>query len=177
MSYDLIAFAPRTGESWQQAVARLTGDVDEDGVDAPLSDEARRTMESIASTITSAAPQMRRLVPDPNDLGTHDSAGRDIELNEDPEVIHGLQVTVFRDHVSITLPYWHTGAAAREAFATIAVICDALRSTFAMRIYDPQHEREISGDWSAVADAYANFTSQTGDAVPRPNKRWWQFWK
>ena len=44
---------------------------------------------------------------------------RHIELNGPTEETNGIQITLFDDEASVTVPFWHQGAAARRVFEEI----------------------------------------------------------
>ena len=108
---------------------------------------------------------------------------RHVELNG-PEDGNGIQITLFDDTVTITIPYWHHGYKAQQAFREIWSYLEVLEGGGGLRSYDPQLERGLSlgTDFQAVLAKYGDgvgFTDQVAADITdpsRPDRPWWRFW-
>jgi hypothetical protein len=112
---------------------------------------------------------------------------RHIELT-DPELVTGVQITLYDDWASVTLPYWHSGAAARAVWSEVWRYLHIFVEKGHV-VYDPQLDRPLNLDvdeaevqrmYGSVAD---DITSIATSAASKPQrtetpsrKQWWKFW-
>jgi hypothetical protein len=96
---------------------------------------------------------------------------------------HGIQTTVFDDHVSLTVAYWHGGEESQRVFAIVERYSSEIIAASSYRIYDPQLERVVASFGELRADllkAYAGVLDQVpalgGGSEPTRTKPWWKFW-
>jgi hypothetical protein len=80
---------------------------------------------------------------------------RHIEIN-DPDQTKGIQIILYDDTASVTIPYWHMNEDAVSAFNEIFGYLRILQNEAKYLIYDPQIERVInlSKDLSEVLKCY-----------------------
>ena len=64
-----------------------------------------------------------------------------IELNGPAEESNGIQITLFDDEASVTVPFWHHGAAARRVFEEIWTYLQIMEREGGFFTYDPQIDR------------------------------------
>jgi hypothetical protein len=100
---------------------------------------------------------------------------RHLELND---TASGIQVLLFDDRASLTIPYWHNGDDARrvleEAWGMIEIVC---RDT-GYEVFDAQLDRVIDVNaFDDVLRSYAGTTQRMEALIGRgPKKPWWKFW-
>jgi hypothetical protein len=97
---------------------------------------------------------------------------RHIELNLERS---GLQITLFDDSATVTLPYGHSGNEARDALAGAWDCLKTISGEVGYRVYDPQLGRilDLESDFYPVVDLYSGTASAVNKALRRP---WWKFW-
>src|SRR2546421_82577 len=76
-----------------------------------------------------------------------------LELNGPREGANGIQITLFDDEASVTVPFWHKGDKAAHTFREIWSYLEIISREAGYLIYDPQIDR--------ISDASAGF----GDAL------------
>ena len=116
---------------------------------------------------------------------------RHLELNG-PENGPGIQITLYDDTASVTLPYWHGAEAARQAWRKLWSYLHVLEREGGFNTYDPQLEQilDLSAGVERVLDLYGygvECTQETaaGYASGRVvhsrahtvKKPWWRFWE
>jgi hypothetical protein len=109
-------------------------------------------------------------------------AFRHIELNT-PEGDLAIQITVFDNNVSITVPYWYSGEKAKEVFDKIYTYTKIIRETAGYFVYDPQIDKVFDPLTENIfgLDVYQSMTEQvekikTEKTEIKSNKPWWKFW-
>jgi len=108
---------------------------------------------------------------------------RHIELNG-PDDGNGIQITLFDDTATITIPYWHHGQKAQQALQEIWSYLEIFERDAGFRAYDPQLEHILSlrRDFNVVLAKYGEgvgFTDRVAADVTnpsRPERPWWRFW-
>src|SRR5262249_36294380 len=146
MSYDFYLFERRPGidplVTARAAQERDTEDIDP-GPQLPAK-EARK--KSIATALINANPAL-----EPFPLGFEEIAKsrgisvaeakekfRYLELNG-PEDGNGIQITLFDDCASLTVPYWHQGEDAKKVFSELWGYLSVIQQAASgYEIYDPQ---------------------------------------
>ena len=104
---------------------------------------------------------------------------RHVEINDAAERTSGIQVTLFDDHATLTIPFWHKRDVARQvltqAWGYIGIICEAC----GYEAFDPQLDRVINtGAFEDVLACYEG-AGRRIEGVMRParaRKAWWKFW-
>ncbi|MCM2422825.1 hypothetical protein [Streptomyces sp. RKAG293] len=129
MSYDIYFVTRREGRSWEETLQELEVEEEPEG-------ECRLTAEMIAT--------WERIVPQAQ------SALGEIELFETEEVRElnhdgGIQLSVFGEEVSITVPYWHSGDQAASVFSKILALAAVVERETGRTAYDPQVEQPLFG--------------------------------
>lgn len=106
---------------------------------------------------------------------------RHLELNGPQEDTNGIQITLFDDEASVTVPFWHKGDKAADTFREIWSCLEIISREAGYLIYDPQTDRIF--DTSAGFDgALACYTGIVGRIQQKPSvshtakKPWWRFW-
>ena len=104
-----------------------------------------------------------------------------IELNP-PEGDLATQLEVHWDHVSLTIPYWYTGAKADQVFDQLSAYLRVIREAAGFFAYDPQTDRAFDpekeefgkhGEYDRIAENLPAIVAQGEIKTPKP---WWKFW-
>ncbi|HKP62749.1 MAG TPA: hypothetical protein VJV78_38700 [Polyangiales bacterium] len=104
-----------------------------------------------------------------------------VELNG-PDDGNGVQITVYGDHVDVTIAYWHAGAEASRIFSLIERYASEIVASGEYRVYDPQLERVVDSFDEIRADAlnlYAGVVEKVPSIVASSENKarpWWKFW-
>jgi hypothetical protein len=104
---------------------------------------------------------------------------RYIELNG-PEDGNGIQVTLFDDEASVTVPYWHKGDRAKSVFEEIWRYLRTIEEKGGCFTYDPQLERilDLNSDFAGVLKFYLRVSVDIAKRLPASrSKKWWELWK
>jgi hypothetical protein len=82
---------------------------------------------------------------------------RHVELNG-PDDGNGIQITLFDDGASVTVPYWHKDEKARAVFTEIWEYLEVIQSVAGYQIYDPQIERiiDLASDLEDAVECYTD---------------------
>ena len=165
MSYDLHLFRPESGVEPLETVERLL-DADEEtdeinpGLPVPEKEESKR---ALAQALINLNPQLEIFEFGFKEIAemegiTQDEAHikfRHLELNG-AEDGNGIQITLSDDTADITVPYWHTGDAAKQTFEEIWSYLKLLEAEGGFVTYDPQLEQilNLATDISSVLQTY-----------------------
>ncbi len=103
-----------------------------------------------------------------------------VELNP-PEGDLAIQLTVYDDHVFISIPYWYQGSRADQVFSQLSEYIRVIRETAGFFAYDPQtgiafdpqqtHLREHQQYDKGVKDL-----PKIAAGASKSDKPWWKFW-
>ena len=180
MSYDFILFRPRDGIDPHDLVAAENDSV-ERGVRDPRVEALKR---KIADALLARDPQLDVFAPDFDEISKLHKLSveeayerfRQIEINDTAS--SGIQITLFDESASITVPYWHKGAAARETFGRLWPLIEIVCSEGKFEVFDPQLDRVIEAQsFDDVVECYAKVTARMDDMLGRaPRRPWWKFW-
>jgi|GEM_PF-1580074 len=106
---------------------------------------------------------------------------RHVELNLPEDDPTGIQIILFDDTASLTVPYWHTGTAARSVFEQIWSYLSVLEVAGDLATHDPQLGRviDLRADIDGVLPRYLGVSTRLPEIVAQSNpakKPWWKFW-
>jgi hypothetical protein len=95
-------------------------------------------------------------------LERFDSKDGMIELDHEE---YGIQISIFENAISVTVPYWHGGEKARRVFEEIWRYLTVIESQTGYRAVDQQVGRvlDLSHDFSVVLSAYTEAMSRQND--------------
>ena len=184
MSYDFHLRLPIAGRPNEEIA---TSD-SEEMVASDLNPEKEIRKRRVADALKRHNPQLQPSEFDYQTLAKLDNSTvedaqkkhRHIELNGPEEGTNGIQITIFDNEASITVPYWHKGDAARRVFEEIRGYLDVMQTEGGYFTYDPQIEKvlDLQNDLAISMACYATVVGDAGakDSIARP-KRWWEFWK
>lgn len=84
---------------------------------------------------------------------------RHLEPNQSEDDCDGIQITLFDDEASVTVPYWHDGDQAADTFREIWSYLEIICRETGYLIYDPQIDQVIepSAGFNTALACYADF--------------------
>lgn len=106
---------------------------------------------------------------------------RHIELNG-PEDGSGIQITLYDDSATVTVPYWYKGEKARATLEEVWEYLKIIQREAGYFVYDPQLEvvLDLSSDFSKVMSPYIDTVKWAEETIISPKeeekKPWWRFW-
>jgi len=185
MSYDFRLFKRRDGEDPHVTAQRDS----EEFAATPLDPQKEALKRRVADALIAHNPKLEVFQFGFEEIAKHEKITveearlkyRHLELNGPEEDSTGIQITLFDDEASVTVPFWHEGDKAADTFREIWSYLEIIGRESGYLIYDPQTDRVIdpaSGFEDALA-SYTGVTSRihqilpTGGSERRP---WWKFW-
>lgn len=184
MSYDFRLFKRKTGED-----PLVTAHADSDGPPTTTPDPQKEALKHrVATALIVHNPQLEIFQFDYDAIAKTRKVSveeahlkyRHLELNSPSAGTNGIQITLYDDEASVTVPYWHDSAKAsdtfREIWGYLKIVC---RETGYLA-YDPQIDRLL--DTAAGFDeSLACYTGVVHQMRPKPpasqkkKKPWWKF--
>jgi len=154
MSYDFLLLHREPGQSWDEVLEANERLVIEEG-DRPLSPAARVRLERIADRLQAHDPQLERFTSEDC-----------IELTRPDD--SGIQVSLFSDELAVTVPYWHTGPAARAVMRIVWSYLAILEQETGWEVYDRQLGRSLdrAHDLDEVSGGHADMSARLPRMFP-----------
>ena len=185
MSYDFTLFKRREGED-----PRVTAQRDSDAFSATPPDPQKEALKRrVADALIAHNPKLEIFEFDYDQIAQLRKISveearltyRHLELNGPDDDPDGIQITLFDDEASVSVPFWHEGAQAEEAFREIWEYLQIISRESDYLIYDPQTERVMdpSMGFDEALDCYSSVMDRLDEtlAVPQNEKKpWWRFW-
>jgi hypothetical protein len=184
MSYDFTLFPPIAGEDPLVTIHR--GLEDSPGKARDVTKDALKAR--VAEALIAHNSQLSTFPFDYDEIAKSENFSveeaqlryRHIELNG-PDDGNGIQITLFDDEASVTVPYWHEGGKAESTFREIWEYLRIIQRETGYLVYDQQLGRivDLASDFDAAircycgASAHVRATFQVPDG---PSKPWWKFW-
>ncbi|MET9589266.1 hypothetical protein ABZY10_40565 [Streptomyces sp. NPDC006539] len=128
MSYDIYFLSRDEGQSWDdvlEAADATAGDSD------PIPAELLEAWQRIV-------PQARVLLGDV-DITEYEQESRDLSHSDT-----GINLSIFGDEVSITVPYWHTVDRAATVLGKLFALSALVEKETGLTAYDPQTEMPLA---------------------------------
>jgi hypothetical protein len=187
MSYDIYCYRPASRRpNEEEALAVISSEEDEVDRD---DDEARKTKELVAEALLAYNPRLERFKIDYSEVAEFRNISEEraraqlshIEINT-PDSDLRMQLTVFSDHVSLTIPYWYTGKNADLVFDQVNAYLLVIRKAVGYFAYDPQTESvfdpqtDVIGNHSEYNRIAENLPAIIAQSEARTKKPWWKFW-
>jgi hypothetical protein len=188
MSYD-IELLPREGVD---EILREREHQDADSVvlnPGPMDANREAWKRRLCDVLLKDEPQFAQFVFDWSEIARIDSIPeeeamvryRHIELNLPEDDRSGIQITIYDQSVSITVPYWHQRPAATEVFGRVARFVERLEGEGDLATYDPQIGRivQLSVEIDEILNQYLRVVARIPQIIQAstPNsKPWWRFW-
>ncbi|MFB7757917.1 hypothetical protein ACFC18_51515, partial [Streptomyces sp. NPDC056121] len=128
MSYDIYFLTRDEGQSWDDVLEAAEAADDDRG---PIPTELLEAWQRIV-------PQARVLLGDV-DITEYEQESRDLSHSDT-----GIDLSVFGDEVSITVPYWHTGDSAATVLSKLIALATLVEKETGLTAYDPQVEMPLT---------------------------------
>lgn len=184
MSYDFHLGIPRDGETLDEMAERVW----DSGQGASSNPEADVRRRELAEALVMSSPKLELFIPDPEEYARQASISLDEakkrcnywELNVPEDDPSGIQIEIYEEGVSISIPFWHVERAfefMREVWGYLEVI----ERHAGYKTFDPQLERllDLSSDFEEVATLYRGVAEGWLEHIAnqaQPKKPWWKFW-
>ncbi len=188
MSYDLDLLRVPAGEDPLKAAQAIFGE-DQEQINPGVPDpEKEATKQELAKQLQLINPSLEVFPFDYGEIArslniSEQEARREyrhIEINS-ADGGPGIQITLFDDTASLTIPYWHRGEKANGVWREAFQYLECLERHGGFSTYDPQLDRilDLGSDLEEVVEVYASGVGATERAVREmiePRKPWWKFW-
>jgi len=188
MSYDLYCYqsvsgTPNAAEA--EALVDAMNAAEEAGNKKPTSSD---TKEKITAALIEHNPRLESFKFDYSKIAelqkiSEDEARslyRHVELNP-PEGDLAIQLTVYDDHVFISIPYWYQTSKADQVFLQCSEYLRVIRRTAGFFAYDPQTGIAFDPDRTELRNhpGYEKIVKdlpKIAAEAATPDKPWWKFW-
>lgn len=180
MSYGLSLFTPSTGLDPREIADRE--EMLERGPRDPAVEAKKR---KVVSALIAHDPRLEIFAPDFDKIAALHQVPvteaharmRRIKLNADRE--SGIQIGLFDDCASLTIPYWHASDRARSVLEQVWGYIGIIAEEFGYEVFDRQLDRVI--DVHAFEEVFASYLSATArmqQLIGRPPQKrpWWKIW-
>jgi hypothetical protein len=171
MSYDFRLFLPQPDVDPLVTAEVEPDDESEDINPGPPVTVKEARKQAIAAALTKTNPALKAFEFGFNEIAKSEGITvekakerfRHIELNG-PEDGNGIQITLFDDTASLTVPYWHKGKNAKLVFAEIWKYLTVIRTVAGYQVYDPQLEViiDLASDLERAAECYTDVVKRLG---------------
>ena len=188
MSYDIYMLGHKDGENLQDALNRFTSEQEQESGPGPLDPEKETRKRNIAAKLVQMNPSLEIFQFDYPKLAAMDNISEEearikyryVEING-PEDSNGIQIDLFDDSATITVPFWHKGKKAEDTFKEIWQYLKIIGQESGYFPYDPQFDRalDLDSDFTEVLSCYQGTTGKMDKiigAMDSPKKPWWKFW-
>ncbi|WP_326624500.1 hypothetical protein OIE61_41165 [Streptomyces sp. NBC_01762] len=128
MSYDIYLLSRRDSQSWDEVLEAME---DASEVSEPIPAELLEAWQRIV-------PQARTL------LGDVDITEYEQELRDLSHSGTGIDLSVFGDEVSITVPYWHVGDGASTVLGKLFALSAIVEKETGLTADEPQAEMPLA---------------------------------
>jgi len=186
MSYDFRLFKPKPGED---LLVTAESESDDFGT-APVDPVKESTKRRVAAALIAKNPKLKVFEFDYDKIATLQKISveqaklrhRHLELNGSEEGCNGIQITLFDDEASVTVPYWHSGDKARETFHEIWDYLELISQEAGYAVYDPQRGEilELSKGVDHLVSGYVSTVdrvqNKSGQIAASAKEPWWKFW-
>jgi hypothetical protein len=163
MSYDLIVAEKAPGEDWATVLSRIEA---APGPGGTLSETRRGVWERVAARLLTIDGQFERF-----------DAPAFIEVSHETL---GIQVSMFEQEASVSVPFWHEGGASHSVMLVVGQIVEVVRELSGWSVWDPQLGQELESQ-DALVTAGAPLMSDTAESlteiVAERRRPWWKFWR
>jgi len=184
MSYDFYLFVADGGIDPRAAMA-----ANEEGFESGARDPAKEAMKRrIADALIAHDPGLEVSAFDYDAIARLHRMRIDVayervrhlELTDVSAGGSGVQIMLFDDSASVTVPFWHEGAGARADIERVWSYIDVVCRTAGYDVFDPQLDRVIErGAFDEVFASYERAMRHVKDVAgptAKPRRPWWKFW-
>lgn len=177
MSYDIHCYRSRIG---RPDVSEAQESMETD--DSNIEGDGQQIKLDIAKALTEFNPRLEVFKFDYDEIAKLQKLSVDevkaqynyIELNP-PDGDLAIQITVFNNNVSLTIPYWYKGDDARHIFQKLMDYLKIIRKTSGYFVYDPQTDQAFDPLTTNIQGTEL-YIKTTGQVKKMPTKPWWKFW-
>ena len=140
MSYDISLFRKLEGKTVQESAAEVL-ESDVNSLDPVSFSEQRK---NLSERLMEENPSFKKNSSD--------------TFTEFTDIETGIQIDIDPNQVSVSVPYWHNDAEAKQVFADVLRYLEIIQKETGYSIYDPQTEREIqlNGDVGQFLNTYSS---------------------
>jgi len=185
MSYDFVLFKPRDDED-----PLVTAQRDSQGFSSSPPDPQKEALKRrVADALINHDPKLAVFEFRYDQIAKLEKTSveearlkyRHLELNGPEDDGKGIQITLFDDEASVTVPFWHAGTRAEDVFREIWNYLKIIAREAGYVIYDPQIDRIIdpAKGFDESLACYTGVMSRMHDSPPpsfQEKKPWWKFW-
>ena len=165
MSYDFRLFKRRAGEDPHVTAKRNA----EESTTTPADPQKEALKRRVADALIAHNPKLEVFQFNYDAIAKHEKISveqarlryRHLELNGPEEDSDGIQITLFDDDASVTVPFWHEGDKAAATLRKIWSYLEIISRETGYLIYDPQIDRVFE----SAAGFEAALASYTGGAT------------
>jgi len=189
MSYDLYCYRSTSAVPNASEARVLVEPFNADGEAGRTNDTLSDMRDKVALALLEQNPRLEQFQFDYAEIAKVDGISEQeararyqhIELNPSEGDL-AIQLTVYGDHVFITIPYWYRGSDADRVFSELSRYLRAVRRTAGFFAYDPQTDVAFDPEQTGFPDhlQYDKVVKEVpkivNQAVGKPNKHWWKFW-
>lgn len=187
MSYDLYCYRP-TSEAPSIEEARAIVEAEEvTSGESSEGAESKLLRETMVNALRTENPRLEVFPFDYDAIAKIRNISREearaqmsyVELNP-PEGDLASQLSVYADHVDITVPYWYTGEKSKAVFQQMNNYLRAVRTVAGFFVYDPQTDRAFDpeiedfgehGQYDRISEDLPRIAAKQVSKKP-----WWKFW-
>lgn len=196
MSYDLYCYPSKSGvpnSAEAQAFVEAVGAAEESGLAIETSSRAK---ERVTAALVEHNPRLEPFNFDYGEIAKFQKISEDearalyrhVELNP-PDGDLAIQLTVFDDHVAISVPYWYEGSKADQVFSQLSGYLRVIANASDFLAYDPQtgmafdprhtelldhqHYDKVLQDMPKIVARAKREIAEQSTEQPKP---WWKFW-
>lgn len=190
MSYDIYCYRSKTGIPDDEEADSI---IEADNDKWADKDRDANTKLSIVKALTNYNPRLEAFDFDYGEIAkltatTIEEAKNKfdhIELNTREGDI-SVQLTVYDNHVFITVPYWYKGVEATKLFQDLKTYIKIIRETAGYFVFDPQSgqafdpaENGFDGleKYLLVSEHIEDIVGKENTVKPETTKPWWKFWQ
>jgi hypothetical protein len=182
MSYDFDLFTPQQGVEPSDIVFTERDEIERGSRNPAIEAKKKR----VADALIAHDARLELFTPDFDEIArlhkmspaeAHDRMRR-LELNDAADATSGIQIMLFDDRASLTIPYWHKGETARRVLTQAWGYFDIVCRECGYEVFDQQLDRMIDVNaFDEVLRTYESVTARMDDMIGRaPKKPWWKFW-
>ena len=187
MSYDFKLFRPRAGQD-----PNIPARADSNGLPTTPADPKKEALKrQVADALIAHNSQLEVFQFHYEEIAKFRNISideahlkyRHLEINGPAEDGNGIQITLFDDEASVTVPFWHEGEQAAETFREIWSYLEIIFREAGYLVYDPQLDRvfDPSKDFDNALSSYTGTVQAVNETFPiddngTEKKPWWKFW-
>lgn len=188
MSYDIYCYKSKLGKpDLEEADSVIEADNDKSAKKA----KDPTTKQAIVKALTTHNPRLEAFDFDYGEIAKLTSSTIEearnkfdhIELNH-PDGDLAVQITVYDNHVFITVPFWYQGQKAEQVFGYLKAYIKIIHETAGYFVYDPQTGQvfdpsvdELNGlDKYLSGSELVEELSKAKSARHSVKKPWWKIW-